>query len=261
MKNISKLFFAALFALAMFVPAQAETLTLYDAGDYLAGVPFNGSWVDEVGNKTQVLFPAADLTAMVGKNITAITFYTEPEGCKLDGGLLDISLGETEVNVMSEFITEGLTKVGTCSFTAIEDQVVEITVTFDTPYTYNGGNLLFENVVVEATDYQFVYFTGMKTNYNCALVSSYGGSSARQFLPKTTFTYGDGGVTPPEPQVLRGDVDKDGGVSIADVTALIDMLLSGAEMTPESDCDLDGSMSIADVTALIDYLLSGSWSE
>ena len=190
MKKISKLMTAALIALASFVPAQAETLTVYDGTDYLGAVPFNGSWVDEVGNKTQVLFPAEDLTAMVGKTITSMTFYTEPEGCKLDGGLLNISLGETDVSVMSGYITEGLTLVGTCSFTAAEDQVVELTINFTTPYVYNGGNLLFENVVVEATDYQFTYWTGVKTNYNCAMVGSYGGASARQFLPKTTFTYG-----------------------------------------------------------------------
>ena len=253
-----KKLFTLVAAAMMLFSASAETLTVYDGTDYLAAVPFNGSWVDEVGNKTQVLFPAEDLTAMVGKTITSMTFYTEPEGCKLDGGLLNISLGETEVSVISDYITEGLTLVGTCSFTAAEDQVVELTINFDTPYVYNGGNLLFENVVVEATDYQFTYWTGVKTNYNCAMVGSYGGASARQFLPKTTFTYG--GDTP-EPQVVRGDVDKDGSVSIADVTSLIDMLLSGAEMTPEADCDKDGSMSIADVTTLIDYLLSGAWAE
>lgn len=259
MKKSFKLMSAALLALASFVSVQAETLTVYDGSDYLAAVPFNGSWVDEVGNKTQVLFPAADLTDMVGKTITAMTFYTEPEGCKLDGGLLNISLGETEVNVMSDYITEGLTLVGTCSFTAAEDQVVELTINFDTPFTYNGGNLLFENVVVEATDYQFTYWTGVKTNYNCAMVGSYGGASARQFLPKTTFTY-SGGDTP-EPEVVRGDVDKDSNVNIADVTALVDMLLNNAELIPEGDCNKDGSMNIADVTALVDFLLSGVWGE
>jgi hypothetical protein len=63
----------------------------------------------------------------------------------------------------------------------------------------------------------------------------------------------------PEPEVLRGDVNKDKVVNIADVTALIDMLLSGAEMIPEADCNLDNVMNIADVTALIDFLLSGTW--
>ena len=252
-----KKLFTLVAAAMMLFSASAETLTVYDGTDYLAAVPFNGSWVDEVGNKTQVLFPAEDLTEMVGKTITSMTFYTEPEGCKLDGGLLNISLGETEVSVISDYITEGLTLVGTCSFTAAEDQVVELTINFVTPYVYNGGNLLFENVVVEATDYQFTYWTGVKTNYNCAMVGSYGGASARQFLPKTTFTY-TGGDTP-EPEVLRGDVNKDGGVNIADVAALIDMLLNNEAMISEADCDLDGSMNIADAAALVDFLLSGVW--
>ena len=61
---------------------------------------------------------------------------------------------------------------------------------------------------------------------------------------------------------LRGDVDADGNVSIADVTALVDYLLSrngdGID-TCAADCDQDGIVNISDVTALIDYLLSGQW--
>ena len=61
---------------------------------------------------------------------------------------------------------------------------------------------------------------------------------------------------------LRGDVDGDGNVSIADVTALIDYLLSGNASgvnVSAADCDQSGQINIADVTALIDYLLSGAW--
>lgn len=60
----------------------------------------------------------------------------------------------------------------------------------------------------------------------------------------------------------RGDVNGDGSVSIADVTSLIDYLLSGNASyisTVNADVNQDGSISIADVTALIDYLLSGHW--
>ena len=67
-----------------------------------------------------------------------------------------------------------------------------------------------------------------------------------------------------EPVGLRGDVDGDGSVNIADVTALIDYLLSGDATGVNldmADCDLDGEINIADVTSLIDYLLSGNWSE
>ena len=62
--------------------------------------------------------------------------------------------------------------------------------------------------------------------------------------------------------VLRGDVNEDGNVNIADVTALIDYLLSGSSEginLANADCDLNESITISDVTALIDYLLSGGW--
>ena len=64
-----------------------------------------------------------------------------------------------------------------------------------------------------------------------------------------------------QPDFVRGDVDGDNNVNITDVTTLIDMLLTGADMVPSADCDLDSKMSIADVTTLIDYLLTGNWPE
>lgn len=58
----------------------------------------------------------------------------------------------------------------------------------------------------------------------------------------------------------RGDVNNDGIVSIADVTDLIDYLLSGNEEGINmlaADVDEGGNVTIADVTLLIDMLLSG----
>ena len=53
-----------------------------------------------------------------------------------------------------------------------------------------------------------------------------------------------------------GDVNGDGSVTIADVTALIDSLLSDIEVpTHVADVNGDGQVTIADVTALIDQLL------
>lgn len=61
-------------------------------------------------------------------------------------------------------------------------------------------------------------------------------------------------------QVQYGDVNKDGHVSISDITALIDYLL-GSEVSPfddvAADVNQDGNISISDVTALIDILLAG----
>ena len=61
---------------------------------------------------------------------------------------------------------------------------------------------------------------------------------------------------------LRGDVNGDEDVTIADVTALIDYLLSGDASNismQAADVNTDEDVTIADVTALIDYLLSGNW--
>ena len=67
----------------------------------------------------------------------------------------------------------------------------------------------------------------------------------------------------PQPEFVRGDVNKSGNVNIEDVTALIDYLLGGDASLVNldaCDCDESGSVNIEDVTALIDYLLNGTWN-
>ena len=59
----------------------------------------------------------------------------------------------------------------------------------------------------------------------------------------------------------RGDVNVDNQVSIADVTTLINYLLTGSSSAFDevaADFDLDGSIAIADVTSLINFLLTGN---
>lgn len=58
---------------------------------------------------------------------------------------------------------------------------------------------------------------------------------------------------------MRGDVDDDGIVSIADITMLIDYILGGepGANPANADVDRDGVVSISDVTTLIDYILGG----
>ena len=80
------------------------------------------------------------------------------------------------------------------------------------------------------------------------------GTNVELPVTRIEYTYTEGGSAG-----LRGDVNKDEVVSIDDVTALIDYLLSGDEAPTEADCDMSGNISIDDVTSLIDYLLSGTW--
>ena len=59
---------------------------------------------------------------------------------------------------------------------------------------------------------------------------------------------------------LRGDINGDGKVNIGDVTALINLLLSGNGEVGNGvvDVNADGVLNISDVTALINHLLSGT---
>ena len=59
----------------------------------------------------------------------------------------------------------------------------------------------------------------------------------------------------PQEEVLAGDVNGDGEVNIADVNAVIDMILSGNTL-PTGDVNNDGEINIADVNALINIILS-----
>ena len=64
-------------------------------------------------------------------------------------------------------------------------------------------------------------------------------------------------ITVTVPAGIKGDVDDNGVVTIADVTLLIDYLLGSSEEINEYNADVDGDqrISIADVTSLIDMLL------
>lgn len=77
----------------------------------------------------------------------------------------------------------------------------------------------------------------------------------------------DGGSSNPgyfseKPQFVRGDVNGNQEVTIADVSALIDYLLTGDTTGIDlaaADCNGTDGVTIADVSALIDYLLTGNW--
>ena len=59
-----------------------------------------------------------------------------------------------------------------------------------------------------------------------------------------------------------GDADGNGVISVADITVLIDYLLTGDASginLDGADCNGDSSVNISDVTTLIDYLLTDSW--
>ena len=61
------------------------------------------------------------------------------------------------------------------------------------------------------------------------------------------------GGTEPQP-VVKGDVNGDGEVNIADVNAIIDLILTGRS-DPSGDINGDGEVNIADINSVIDLIL------
>ena len=59
----------------------------------------------------------------------------------------------------------------------------------------------------------------------------------------------------PQDEALTGDVNGDGEVNIADVNAIIEMILTG-NMRPEGDVNGDTEINIADVNAVIGIILN-----
>ena len=59
---------------------------------------------------------------------------------------------------------------------------------------------------------------------------------------------------------VHGDVNGDREVNIADVNAVIDIILGGNSSTTAADVNGDGEINIADVNAIINIILTGSWN-
>lgn len=226
-------------------------------------LPFYTYYFDVEGTLGQMIYTEEMMGAAKGNKITKVTFHpTKALLSSVANGKVQLSfknVGEQVGFDEAVALTE-MTAQATYTFVGGE---TELTFVLDEPYEYNGGSLALEAVVLESTSFSHNAFYGNKYDYNpsfyhyVSTTTTYNKMST--FLPMTTFTYDK--ASTPEPQVIRGDVDGDENVSVADATALIDILLSGGTASDAADANLDHEVSIADVTAIIDYLLSGTWAD
>ena len=182
---MSKLFAAALMSLAAFGSAQAMDLTVFDGTATSRTSPINVYYYDTPGSQSQVIFPASDLTEMVGCEINSMKFYLNNAPTVTSEGEIRISLGYVDVIEFpnTSFFTEGLTQVATY---VIPSGATELLITFDTPFMYTGGNLLFDAyLVTKGNEISSSYFYGVTPLY----YSANSRSQREKFLPKTTFDY------------------------------------------------------------------------
>ena len=112
------------------------------------------------------------------------------------------------------------------------------------PYSGNSGALVTFNVTADSQ------FTGSASILMKNILFTTTGGTEVTFANETC-TVTSASAT------VHGDVNGDSILSISDVTALIDILLTGATAGSSADVNGDGGVSISDVTALINMLLTG----
>ena len=182
---MSKFFAAALMSLAAFGSAQAMDLTVFDGSETSRTSPINVYYYDTPGSRSQVIFPASELTEMEGCEINSIKFYLDNPATVTSEGEIRISLGgvDTDTYSTASFFEVDMVQVATY---VIPSGTTELLITFDTPYMYTGGNLLFDAyIATKGSEIARSYFYGIKPLYYSAISRG----QREQFLPKTTFDY------------------------------------------------------------------------
>ena len=222
---------------------------------------FNNQSFEDIFRHKRIYIQETDAVEFAVNEDGVKQFFTLPS--------LDVSLGGTYDISLLDYYGED----------------VEVSLQLSTPFAYTPGKSLLVTITFDAeddenctmgSDYAPFYTSGITgramtyTNNTTSFMDFMQGSDfpnatsslgcgTNVALPVTLieYAYTESGETS-----VRGDVNCDKAINIADLTALIDYLLSadgeGLDLDA-ADCNLDETVNIADVTMLGDYLLSGAW--
>ena len=207
------LLFTLLCSLAAIMPAKAETLTVYNGTTTSRFLPAYIYYWDEY-TRSQFVIPASVLEDMAGGTITALTFYTNVTTLTTTKAAADVYLKEVNYTSISAYETKASSNIvyqGKLTIAANG----ETTITFTTPFTYNGGNLLIGTENQSAAGWNNVTFYGQTVN-GASIAASSSTSTAsvsanqQNFIPKTTFTYTPGSLCKTPTNLTASNVVYDG---------------------------------------------------
>ena len=214
-KKIIKKTHLLILLLAIFMPWQAkaqETVTVCDGtapGTTTATnsyIPIYGSYVDTQGTTSEFIIPATTegMDALIGGVISQLTFYISNSPATWGSPVVQIYMGEVESTTLSGLYGPTNANVMIVAEKTLSNTQAEMEIEIDTPYTYEGGNLLVGTYVKTKSDtYKATSFSGISAPSGSSWnkYSSYNSGSAQSFLPKTTFTYTPaGGVSCAKPK-------------------------------------------------------------
>ena len=293
MKKLLSLLFVAVLTMS----AHAQFLGWIEVGDYYNPTEiYNGSYFDVAPTNfylahtgAQMIYTSDLLTSMAGKDGVKIkylnfkfsseSFEAIVRNAKIY--LQEIDATEFAINengvkqffTFGELVAEGRYEIDLYDFYGEDHSLV---MEIEEPFNFTLGKSLLVTIVFDAedddnctmgSDYAPFYTSGIRgkaMTYTDNWTSFVDYAMSDQF-PDATAMQGCGtNVELPVTEIgytyerMLGDANGDAYVSIADVTALINFLLSGDPTgfyEVNADINEDGKTSIADVTSLISMLL------
>ena len=202
----------------------SSDITICDGTNTNGYLPIYGIYCDDY-QINQMIYPEELLTNLVGKILTSMTFYaTAPLDANLSTVDWDVKLGTTtqasfasSLGSITRLVPDDVTTVA--QGYVITSGINTMTITFDEPFTYNGGNLLIDFQSNAEGQYKATNFYGVNqstyTGYNSYRSNTatpnqnghYSSGGVRQFLPKVTFTVeaNNKTATPTISYVVNGD--------------------------------------------------------
>ena len=170
-------------------PLSAQnTLTVADGSTTNSYIPIYGTWAD-ADQHNQVIYPESMLGDMVSGQISSMTFYLTSTPTWTHSVTVSLGIATADHFNSATHDNATVTQVFTGNLSASNDQ---ITFTFDTPYDYNGGDLLFDLTLVGGS-WSSAYFYGISSTGG-SLYQYNSNTNTQNFIPKTTFDYSGGAL-------------------------------------------------------------------
>ena len=171
---------------------RAGELTVHDGTATNEFIPFWGYWVDDGSTKSEMIYPATELYFMTDSDIKSLTFYKT-------SGETTSSWGNASFQVFLKEVdntTMGSGYIGMENATIVYQGGVDasggertVTINFDEPYHYNGGNLLVGIYETRVGSYSKAIWYGEAVTGGSAYSRSGSSYTKKDFIPKTTFSY------------------------------------------------------------------------
>ena len=219
-----------------------ETVDVSVGTNTNGNVPFNTSWADTQGTKSQFIYPKGQIEALQGASITALRFYANANLTFSNGSgtapKIAVRMKEVDATTLSTFVASNtLTEV----YNARPDKgTKELYLEFSTPFSYSNNNLLVEVEVVEGGGYSTSSWLGVSLESGTCYYHYNTSTSSAYLLPKTTFTYTAPSVSGPALKVYDGTTKLTSGhnysfgLTDAGSTKTFTLKNPGTEATPIS---------------------------